>query len=169
MKVLAVSTSISPRLWDKGGFLCVAPVPWSSGKQPYLLILLNKWPAFMLSVGWNKKDRVRRYTIACEINVLFALLCRWWWRWWNDSQGTPWPSNSVFVLLLSHLWFKAIRLHHKKDFISAGWRDTVDFLANMISAATGGEVSGRDNNSKKGKFIKGCIGKIESERKTLLE
>lgn len=59
----------------------MALVPWSSGKQPYLLILLNKWPAFMLSVNWNKKDGVRRYAIACEINVLFALLCRQWRRW----------------------------------------------------------------------------------------
>lgn len=84
MKVLVVSTSISLRLWNKGDF-CVALMPWSSGKQPYLLILLNKLPAFMLSVGRNKKNRVRRYIIACELNVLFALLCGWWWRWWNDS------------------------------------------------------------------------------------
>ncbi len=52
-----------------------------------------------------------------------------------------------------------------------GSRCTVDFLANMISAAAGEKASGRDkdNNSKKGKFIKGCIRKIESERKALLE
>lgn len=56
----------------------MALVPWSSGKQPYLLILLNKWAAFMLSVGWNKRDKVRRYIMAFEINVLFALLCGWW-------------------------------------------------------------------------------------------
>lgn len=77
MKVLVVTTSICLGVWDKGGFLC-GPVPWSSGKQPYLLILLNKWPAFMLSLCWNKKDRVRRYIIACEINALCALLCGWW-------------------------------------------------------------------------------------------
>lgn len=59
----------------------------------------------------------------------------------------------------------------KKDFITLGLRDTVDFLANMISAAAEERASRRDkdNNSKKGKFIKGCIKKIESERKTLLE
>lgn len=47
---------------------------WSSGRQPYLLILLNKWAAFMLSVGWNKRGGRRRYIIACKINVLSALL-----------------------------------------------------------------------------------------------
>lgn len=39
----------------------------------------------------------------------------------------------------------------------------------MISAAAGEKASGRnkDNNRKKDKFIKGCIRKIESERKIL--
>lgn len=55
----------------------MALVPCSSGKQPYLLILLNKWAVFMLSVGWNTKDRIGRYIIACKINVLLAHLSRW--------------------------------------------------------------------------------------------
>ena len=58
-------------------------VPWSSAKQPYRLILLNKRLAFMLSVGWNEKDRVRGYIMADEINVLFALLTG---SWRNDSE-----------------------------------------------------------------------------------
>lgn len=57
----------------------------------------------------------------------------------------------------------------KKEFISIGSRDTLLFLANMISAAAREKASGRDkdNNSKKGKFIKGCIRKIERERQNI--
>lgn len=54
--------------------------------------------------------------------------------------------------------------------LSAGLRDTGDFLAD-INAAAREKASGtdKDNNGKKGKFIKGQIIKIERERKTLIE
>lgn len=35
----------------------MAPIPRSSRKQPYLLILLNKWAAFMLSVSGKAENR----------------------------------------------------------------------------------------------------------------
>lgn len=47
--------------WPQAGgrwrVLCVALIPRSSGKQPYLLILLNKWAAFMLSVSGTAENR----------------------------------------------------------------------------------------------------------------
>lgn len=35
----------------------MALIPRSSGKQPYLLILLNKWVAFMLSLSGTAASR----------------------------------------------------------------------------------------------------------------
>lgn len=82
MRVLAVSTRISLRLWDED-FFCEA-VPWSSTKQPDLLIRLNKWPVFTLSVDGNKKaptKEINHSVCVCEMNVLSALLCGRWRRW----------------------------------------------------------------------------------------
>lgn len=152
-KALAVSASVRLRLWDKGGFLCGT----GTGKQPYLLILLNKWARFSLSAGWNPKDRIGRYIMHCKINVLFAHLSRRWHG--GEMIGNSWSlhqgATSSFQLL------KDIKEYgHTSDFISMGSTDTVMFCANMISATAGGKKKGernKDSNRKKGKYIKGSI------------
>lgn len=52
----------------------------------------------------------------------------------KDGEGALLASTSVSVLLLSHLQLEVSQPHHEKYFIFTGLPDTVDFLANMISA-----------------------------------
>lgn len=66
----------------------------SSGKQPYLLTLLNKWAAFMLSVSGTG-----RYLTAGKINALVSISLDAGSEV-NDSRGTfkP-PTGRLWVSL----------------------------------------------------------------------
>lgn len=109
----------------------------------------------MLSVGWNKRGGLRRYIIACKINVLSALLGG------GGEMIAGELSDPPPVCFFFFSWAAYDLKQHiytiKKEFISTDLGDTVDFLANMISAAAGGKkpleeikitTEGRANLSK---------------------
>lgn len=56
LKVLA-EYECWPQAVGRRKVLCVALIPRPSGKQPYLLILVNKWAAFILSVSGTAENR----------------------------------------------------------------------------------------------------------------